>query len=158
MKKTIFTMTAVILAASLTAASAAERGGARFDFSTIDADNNGQITQAEITAFEAANFAQADADGDGLLSKDELLAQFEGRNSDRAANRIERMISHLDANEDGAISLEERQSTERSARMFERLDSDDSGTISAEEAEKLAKRGGRGHGKRGHWAGGRDKS
>jgi len=141
--------TALLFAASLTAASAAGRGDQKFDFSTIDADGNGEITQAEITAFEAAKFAEADTNGDGLLSKEEMLAQvsarFENAPSDRVERRIDRVISHLDENEDGSISLEERQSSERSARMFERLDEDDSGTISAEEAEKAADR--RGHGK-----------
>ena len=156
MTRTLITSTAIILAASMSIAAAAERGGAKFDFETIDADGNGEITQAEISAFEAAKFAEADTNRDGLLSKEEILAQFEGRNSDRADRRIERMISHLDANEDGSISLEERQSNDRTARMFERIDADDSGTISAEEAEKVAKRGGR-DGKRGHRKGGHGK-
>ena len=159
MKTIVLSTTAVLLMASLSMANAAGRDGKGFDFSTLDADGNGEITQAEITAFEAAKFAEADTDGDGMLSKEELLAQFEGRSGDRAERRIDRMISHLDADEDGAISLEERQSNDRTARMFERLDADDSGTISAEEAEKLAKRGGkRGHGKGGKGKRGNDRS
>lgn len=168
MKKTILTTTALIFVASLSAASAAGRGGMNLDFSTIDADGDGQITQAEVTAFEAASFASADTDGNGSLSKEELIAQIEARidtnQSDRMANRVDRMISNLDTDGDGSISLEERQSDERSARIFDRLDKDDDGTISSEEAETASDRGGRdgkrgggkgGHGKGGHGKGGR---
>ena len=148
MKKTLLTSTTLLLLASVAFASAQGRGGHMFDFETIDTDGNGEITQAEITAFEAARFAEADANGDGLLSKEELVAQIEARSNDARAERLERgvdrMMSHLDADEDGSISLEERQSNERSAKMFDRLDADDSGTISEQEAEKMSDRGGRG--------------
>ena len=125
-------------------AQAKDRGQPLFDFSTIDADGNGEITQAEITAFEANRFAQADENGDGLLSQDEILASFEAMSDrtlgERATRRIGRMMSRIDANDDGLISLEERQATNRSTRLFERLDRDDSGTISEAEAEKLTDR------------------
>ncbi len=151
MKKMLVTTTGLLIVTSVTMASAAGKDRKMFDFSTIDADGNGEITQAEITAFEAAQFAEADTDNDGLLSKEEIQAQLtaisDDRRADRAERRIDRMISHLDTNEDGSISLEERQSGDRSTRMFERLDKDDSGTISAEEAEKAAGRHGRGKGK-----------
>lgn len=150
-KKTILTTTAFIIAASVSMASAAGKDGRMFDFSTIDADGNGEITQAEITVFQTAQFAEADTDNNGLLSKEEIQAQLAARSDNaregRSERRIDRMISHLDTDEDGSLSFQERQSGDRSSRIFERLDKDDSGTISAEEAEKAADRRGRGKGK-----------
>lgn len=145
---------AISLGATSTLAMAQHRGGPQMDFETIDADGDGQITQAEITAFEAARFAEADTDGDGQLTKEEILAEISNNESSRAERRIERMISHLDENEDGTISLEERQSTERAERMFERMDADDDGSISQAEAEEASegrkgRKGGKGKGGKG---------
>ncbi len=142
---------ALVLALTATTVLAADRGGQRFDFSTFDADGNGEITQAEVTAAAASRFANADSDGNGLLSKEEILAQMQARTngnaSDRFERRIDRMISHLDANDDGSISLEEQQASDRTSRMFERLDADDSGTISQAEADAAKERGGKRGGK-----------
>ncbi len=144
MKYGLLLVTTILIAGG-TSVSAKDRGEGMFDFSTIDADGNGEITQAEVTAFETSRFAEADTNSDGLLSQDEILASFEARSGrelgDRASQRIERMITRLDANEDGSVSLEEQQASERARRIFDRLDSDDSGTISQAEAEKVKERG-----------------
>ncbi len=145
MKPTFLATLTVMTIAGASASFAQHRGGPAFDFSAIDADANGEITQAEITAFQAARFAAADTDSDGQLTLEEMTAQMASTGdrgtSARAAKRLEKMLAHLDTDDSGTLSLEERQNTERTARMFERLDRDDSGTISAQEAEKLAQRG-----------------
>jgi Ca2+-binding EF-hand superfamily protein len=78
-----------------------------------------------------------------------LTAAAEGREAKRAAKRVERMMEHRDANEDGKLSAEEMAPKEdRMAKMFERADKNDDGEISAEEYERIAKH--RGHrGKKG---------
>lgn len=148
--KPLLTATALLI---VLGGAAYAKGPARaFDFDAIDADGNGEITQAEIDAAQAARFAAADTDSDGSLSVEELSVAMENWRSERAARASERILSRLDENEDGSLSAEELAGGDRSARMFERLDKDDSGTISAEEAEAMKdrRRGGR-HGK-----GGRD--
>lgn len=80
-------------------------------FAEIDANNDGQVDKAELTAHAkarraaraAAHFAKVDTNSDGFLSVEELKASGE----DRAAKRAERMIKHLDTNEDGQLSAEE---------------------------------------------------
>ena len=61
------------------------RGGpmAGLDFAAVDADKDGKITVAEMTAHRAARFAAADTDKDGKLSR----AEFDAA---KAAQRAER--------------------------------------------------------------------
>ncbi len=154
MKRTII---AAALINGMLATAVFAAGGDRgrgFDFSAIDADQSGTITTAEVAAFHAARFAQADANGDGFIAEDELIGLIpEGADVDqeRAQKRLLRMSAHLDADDDGQISLEEFSADDRQTRMFERLDADENGELSAEELEKVKKRGKkdkRGHGKR----------
>ena len=60
---------------------------------------------AEIEAERAALFSQADADGNGTLSLDEFKT-FESLMRDKMT---EHHFTHLDANGDGGVSLQELQ-------------------------------------------------
>ena len=48
--------------------------GPMVDFATLDADKDGKVTKAEITAARAAQATAADANSDGRLSVDEIAA------------------------------------------------------------------------------------
>ncbi|MEN9013046.1 MAG: EF-hand domain-containing protein [Yoonia sp.] len=126
-------------------ASAAGRGHDRqtFDFATLDTDQSGTLTVAEIEAAGAARFAAMDTDGNGGLSAAELAA--EGAKEKRIAKMIERM----DENEDGELQADElRQRVPDAERMISRFDTDEDGEISKEEFDAAAeKRGGRRGGK-----------
>ncbi|WP_316014210.1 calcium-binding protein [Roseobacter sp. HKCCA0434] len=111
-----------------------------FDFDSLDADGNGEITQAELDAHRAARFAEADTNGDGELDAAELAAMAEARRAERAA----RMVARADADGSGGISLDEMPGSDRRGDRFERIDANGDGAISREEAEEA-----RGH-RRGH--------
>ncbi|MEM6276131.1 MAG: calcium-binding protein [Pseudomonadota bacterium] len=137
--KTTLLIGALAAAVSITALTADARGGPdgpRADFSTLDADGNGEITQAELLAHAQSRFQAADANGDGTLSADEMLAARENASSERFERRISRMIERRDANGNGVLDFGEfGPSEDRRAAMFERLDADGSGGISQAELE-----------------------
>lgn len=152
--KTTVLMAGIAAALVLTAADVqAKPRGERMDFATLDANSDGQLSMEELQAQGQARFAAADTDGNGSLSAEELTAASEGRR----ANRIERMMERLDANEDGELSQEELAAAregrgDRAERMFERADEDGDGLISEEEFEAAKERG------RGGRHGGKDDS
>ena len=140
--------------------------GAMFD--TLDADKDGNVTQAEADAAQAARFAKADTNSDGKLDQTELLAQAEAMQAEHMAAMMERMktelpkrIAHmmidLDANSDGFITIDE-MGDKGMGRMFDHLDTNSDGSISQAEADTMRQQmqghmGDRdgGHGQRHGW-------
>ncbi len=146
-------------------------------FTDLDADADGQITEAELVAraelLAAERHAEVDADGDGTVTAEELEARILARIEDRmqsrmgqgrragdpaemAATMVERMLSARDANEDGVLSGEELSPAADMARLIDRFDTDDDNAWSEEEfAQISARRAGFGEGRwsRGGWDG-----
>jgi len=99
----------------------------------------------------AERFGEADADGDGKVSRDEIVARMTARAAERIEARADRMIARHDRDGDGMLTLEEMRSGP-AGRMFGRLDADGDGAISREEFDRMRdmhrKRHGRDHGQR----------
>lgn len=119
------------------------RGG-HMKFEQLDADKDGQVTEAEMQAHGAARFASVDTDGDGFLT----TAEIEASGKARAAKRAARMLEHLDADKDGKLSVEEMGKRRGAGDMFAKFDADNSGGLSKEEfdtAHKEMRKHGGGH-------------
>ncbi len=84
-----------------------ERMGGHLEtmFGRIDADGNGEVTQAELDGTRAARVAEVDSDGDGNISADELIAAREAR----LKKHVEQRLAHLDSDGDGLVSVDEFQ-------------------------------------------------
>ncbi|MBC2837091.1 EF-hand domain-containing protein [Gemmobacter straminiformis] len=108
---------------------------AQFDFAAIDADKDGKITQAEMTAWRASQVIGVDADKDGKLSADELKAMHMARMEERAANMATQMIERLDVDGDGLLGVEEMAARPGPAMMFDRIDADGDGAVTQEEVD-----------------------
>jgi len=116
------------------------RGG--FDFSTIDADSDGSVTRAELTATAMERITLVDTDGDGVITREEILVSMPERpeglrgmfGGDRAERRADRMLERMGA-EDGSIeaaTLGDRMVE----RVMVRMDRDGDGAISQAESER----------------------
>lgn len=143
MTQKVFVLALVAAVVGVAGAAQADDGRERPDFATLDANGDGVITQEELQAHAAARFASVDTNGDGGLSAEELIAAA----GERAADRTERMIARADENGDGLIQQDEMRPRggDRLARMFARVDADEDGTISEDEftaaQERRAERG-----------------
>lgn len=115
-------------------------GGPRASFEELDADGDGGITQAEMRAHGMARLTAADADSDGVLSRDELLARMTSGADARATRRVDRMLERHDTDKNGALSTTELAAIGegREGRGFSRVDADGNGAISKAEFEAMA--------------------
>ena len=113
--------------------------------SIYDTDGDSRITQDEIEARKAARFAAADADGNGGLSAEEMVALQEAIRLEVQAARAAERLAEFDDNADGLLQAEEIDArTPQLAPIFDRLDTDNDGGITQEELD--AGQAGRGDG------------
>ena len=92
--------------------------GPRMTFEQLDGDKDGQITETEMKAQGAARFAKMDTDGDGFITTTEI----EAAGQEKAKKRASRMMKHLDADNDGKLSLEEMGKRGRKGDMFAKFE------------------------------------
>ncbi|MFB9150724.1 EF-hand domain-containing protein [Roseovarius ramblicola] len=84
----------------------------------------------------AERFGEADADGDGKVSRDEMVTRMTERATGRIEARVDRMIAYHDGDGDGMLTLEEMRAGP-AGRMFDRLDADGNGAVSREEFARM---------------------
>lgn len=109
------------------------------EFRKMDADRNGQVTRAEIEAFQRAAavaeaqqrnralFAQLDTDRNGQISP----AEFARLNAPAPAVDGRPLLNQMDTNRDGQISLVEHRAGKLA--YFDRIDTDKDGVVTAAE-------------------------
>lgn len=98
-------------------------------FEQLDADSDGQLTQAEMEAMTKNRFSEVDANADGLLSAEELAAHQQARIAERTA----RMIEKFDKDGDGQLSATEMPERPGPHNFLEKADTDGNGSISKAE-------------------------
>ena len=109
------------------------------EFRKMDADKNGQVTRAEVEAFDRgaavanararaqATFSQLDSDRNGQLSQAEFFKLITGT----PAVDGRPLIGKLDTNKDGQISLIEHRGGKLA--YFDQIDRDKDGVVSTAE-------------------------
>ena len=119
---------AAVLAASGHAHRAKHGGpGGHAMLAGLDADGNGEITQAEIDSVRAARFARHDGNGDGALDFEEFAALY----AEAMRARAERVFERMDEGGDAAISADEYDRP--FADLVERMDRNGDGVLSADD-------------------------
>jgi ElaB/YqjD/DUF883 family membrane-anchored ribosome-binding protein len=127
--KPIITMTTVLSGVLAFAASA--------DVSSIDTDNNGELSQAEIEAEMAADFAEQDSDADGSVSAEEFLNAAGVEVTDSSLEQATRVLNSIDGDDDGQIQFEDVEDrVEQTASIREEIDSDGDGEVSDTERDE----------------------
>jgi len=151
--KTITTLSSAI-ALSLMMGTAVATDRANRLLEKFDVNQDGSISGDEVQFVLTEKFTTADADGDGLLTQDEMSTAHEQRHQERAAKRF----VVLDTDKNGSLSTEEFQAgkppggkhgcgpkrkfsrhetstthQERAAERFAKLDTDGNGSLSVEE-------------------------
>ncbi|MGH1418235.1 MAG: EF-hand domain-containing protein [Hyphomicrobiaceae bacterium] len=86
----------------------------------MDADNNGEVTEAEFLRRRQDRFALLDADNSNSLSGNELVSQKIAHREWRGR----RFVKRLDANKDGKVSKDEMLSAAKARFMANDLDGD----------------------------------
>ena len=81
-------------------------------------DPNARVSQAEFVDRRVARLTTMDANGDGVVAREEMQAQRQARMAERRSQMFERM----DANSDGSITRAEYDAShaQRAERMAER--------------------------------------
>lgn len=118
---------AIAGATAVSAQGPGQRSGERFE--RLDANNDGELTLEEMTAKQAAMIEEADADGNGAVSKAEMRAFREAKRAERNPDR----------NDDGVIDRTEFLNAAQD--RFDRLDADGDGLLSEDERPRKGRWG-----------------
>ena len=111
----------------------------------VDENDDGALSTGEMNSF----LSTADANGDGTLTQEELLALHQARAAEagvelpepgrRAGRMYEHVLERLDANDDGLLQ------TSEVVAHFNELDADDDGSLTGDELPSHGRRGARRH-------------
>ncbi|WP_114952364.1 EF-hand domain-containing protein [Sphingosinicella terrae] len=126
-----FTLCLVAFALAAPALAAQRDRAAMLD--QADANGDGAISRAEFAAHRLSQFDRADRDRDGAIARGDFrrLARFRPE----AMERIDALIAQGDSNRDGRLTRAELQAAPM--RIFDLADSDGDGRIDAAERSAL---------------------
>lgn len=123
----ILTSTAILSTISVTAFAGSPM------LEKADANNDGLIQLSEFTTMADLKFAEMDADGNGLITKEERKAQRVQKGEDRAKARF----GKLDSDGDGSVSEAEFMAAKdaRKERAMKRRDVNGDGQVDQEDRD-----------------------
>jgi hypothetical protein len=114
----------------------------------LDPEGTGSVTSEQVTAALKSRFAEADTDGDGKLSADEIVAEIEKlRDEVRMAfekKMVEGFIDRHDVDHTGLLTFDQMFPGDATGRIMDRFDRNDDGTITKDEVQRPPMMGGHG--------------
>ena len=137
-------LSAVLVAMAVTASTGAFAKGPESGqaFQNFDIDGNGVVTEAEFTTTQQEMFAAIDTNGDGGITKDEMVSHAEARvaasgktpPAGMLEKRVSKRFEKMDANGDGAVQMGEQQRVE-----FADIDANGDGSLTEDEFAAMRK-------------------
>lgn len=121
-------MIAAVLGVLLTTPASAQlfgRGDAMDPFANADSNGDGVITRVEFLAARSARFARMDRNGDGVVARDDFGRMLKFR--PQAGERLDAVIEQLDKNGDGRVTRAEFDAAP--TLIFDRADANSDGRI-----------------------------
>ncbi|WP_099865098.1 EF-hand domain-containing protein [Pararhizobium haloflavum] len=116
----------------------------------LDTDGSGDISVEEFGERRLGWIIDADEDGDGVLSMEEITGAIEQRRQER---REARLLRRFDIDGDGEVTVAELERQQE--KRFALMDRDDDGVLSGEEMQRRGMGPRAGHGRMGgHHKGG----
>jgi hypothetical protein len=108
---------------------------AKVHFDKLDANNDGKVTRAEVSAAAAASFAKMDTNDDGVLNKDDNMHEMFAKHMKKMKGKHMQMmkVRHLN----GEMSVEQMEKSVK--RMEEHLKEQKERLVKAKAKVKLAK-------------------
>ncbi|EJL35008.1 EF-hand domain-containing protein [Novosphingobium sp. AP12] len=100
-------------------------GGERGIMATADANKDGLVSRDEYRASRSAKFGRLDRNGDGAVSKEDYARLAKVR--PEAAQKLDTLITEPDKNKDGKVTRAEYDAMPMP--MFERADTDGDGSV-----------------------------
>lgn len=146
MKKTSIIAVTLTTVAALTTTSVLARDGGGRDkqgrqgqmLKKADANKDGKLSVDEVVAQASARFDKSDADGDGVISLQEMTDSIQRQRDER---RAKRMLERMDFNGDGKVTKDEIEN--RAKKRFAMMDRNDDGFVEKTELRKGRKGMGR---------------
>ena len=102
-------------------------------FDSADANGDGVITREEFHAAREHLFARLDRNGDGFIDKDDMSGRLAGRQ--KAQERLATLVTQLDKDGDGRVSKSEF--IDGSTPLFDRADTDHNEELNRDEVAAM---------------------
>lgn len=127
--KKLPTFLTILFAGMIAASPASAQRGSVDRFAEADSNGDGVVTRAEFQASRLERFERMDRNGDGAISRDDFgrLMRFRPQ----AGQRLDELLAEADTNHDGRVTRSELQ--QAPTPLFDRADTNGDGRIDAEE-------------------------
>lgn len=102
-------------------------------FTTMDANGDGRVSEAEFSAYYAKRFHELDADKNGSLSRDEIISRGGKMVSNSGTTHLDQRFDAADANHDGGLDREEAGNMPMLATYFDEVDANHDGKVTRQE-------------------------